>query len=86
MTDASAPLLPELNSRAFRWHERALDVALDDPVEILGGHLRDRTVSEHADAVHEDVQAAEGVQRRSHEVFAGGHLCRVAVVRDRPAT
>ena len=47
--------------------ERALEVHVDDGVEQLGGDVLERGVAQDAGVVHDDVDAAERVERALHD-------------------
>ncbi|MCY1424535.1 hypothetical protein D9M71_402850 [compost metagenome] len=67
----------EIRVGGFQQQERCFQVAVDDGVPLLFGHLLDHVIPGETGVVDDDVDAAEGVQGGLHATVAevgGGHV------------
>ena len=74
--DPPVALLAHVLPRRLGDVEGALQVDVDDRVEQVGRHVVERLVAQDAGVVDDDVDAAEGVDRRLHDrraALGGGH-------------
>ncbi len=66
--------------------ERALEMDVDDGIPFGLGHVREHPVAEDAGVVDDDVQIAEGVERRLHEPLGALEVGHALAVGDRLPT